>query len=134
MKLPPHVWNDDPPDDWAEFMNGLPDFVREVVEKFPPWNLYRHKITGQRVMLMSYGETADRRVLLTVCVHTMFNPTPIGYNVFGVPPDSLEECDVPTEEQVAEERRTYTPTYNESMMQLMTFIDAQIEAEEETRH
>lgn len=82
---------------YREWVAGRPAAVRAVAERFEPWSLYRMKKTGQRVTVQSFGEAEDGRVTLTVFVSAEYNLTLFERGVFGVDPDDLEPCDVPTE-------------------------------------
>jgi len=79
--------------EWAEWVASRPDKVRAVAERFPPWELYRMKSTGQRVTVASYSEDGT----VSVNVSADFNVTLFERNVFGIDPDDLEPCDLPNE-------------------------------------
>lgn len=76
---------------WRKWVADRPLCVRAVAERFQPWNLYRMKDTGHRVTLVSFGEDGTMRVF----VSAKFNLVAFERQVFGVDPDSLEECDLP---------------------------------------
>ncbi len=82
---------------WSQWVAERPDNVREVAERFNPWTLYHMKDTNQRVTLYSFGEQADGGVTLTVNITGEFNLISFDRQVFGIDPDSLEECDLPAE-------------------------------------
>jgi hypothetical protein len=92
-------WYEPTPDNiaaWNAWVTERPERVRQVAERFTPWTLYRMKSTGQRVVLCSFGEsTDDTPVTLTVSVTGKFNAVAFERNVFGIPPEDLEECDLP---------------------------------------
>jgi hypothetical protein len=69
--------------------------VRAVAERFDIWTLYRLKSSGDRVMLQSF----DGDGTLTVAVSGKFNLVIAERQVFGVPPDDLEECDLPAPDE-----------------------------------
>lgn len=54
------------------------------------------KSTGHRVFPLSYSEDGT----VTVAVTGQFNFTVFERQVFGVSPDDLEECDLPTEDEI----------------------------------
>ena len=80
--------------DWESWVAGRPEPVRLVAARFKPWKLYRLK-NGHRVTLVSFAETADGRVTLTVSVTGEFNFVVFERDVFGIDPDELEECERP---------------------------------------
>lgn len=84
---------------WAEFVASRPDNVKAVAERFFPWILYRLKSSGHRVTLCSFGEHEDGTVTLTVNVTGEFNAVMFERSVFGISPDDLEECELPTEDE-----------------------------------
>jgi hypothetical protein len=82
---------------WGKWVKSRPENVRAIAERFDPWSLYRMKSTGQRVTLVSFGEQEDGKVTLTVSVTGEFNSVVFDRNVFGIDPDDLEPCELPTE-------------------------------------
>jgi hypothetical protein len=83
--------------EFAKWTATLPDFVRVVAEKLPPWKLYRMTDTGHRVYILSYDEGTDGKAYLRVNVSGRYNSLDIEREVFGVDPESLEECELPAE-------------------------------------
>jgi hypothetical protein len=79
---------------WAEWVSTRPACVQELCRRLPPNRLYRYN--GYRVTLYSYSE--DNTV--TVDISGEFNCVIFERHVFGVSPDDLEECDLPTEGEV----------------------------------
>lgn len=77
-----------------------PDVVRAVAERFRPWELYRLKSTGHRVYPLSFGEAEDGTVTLTVAVTGEFNLITFDRQVFGIKPDDLEPCELPSEDEI----------------------------------
>lgn len=65
--------------------------IRPLIERYPPYLLYRHKGTGQRMCILSY----DGDGTLTVSVSAKYNRCVFEKNVFGVNPADLEECELP---------------------------------------
>jgi hypothetical protein len=81
---------------WERWVRKRPKAVREVAERFDPWSLFLLKSTGDRVVIIGFGERKDSPTTLDVAVLNDFNPEVlIDRNVFGVPPDDLEPCDPP---------------------------------------
>ena len=76
-----------------------PPAVKAVAERFKPWALYRLTTTGHRVTLRSFGEGDDGAVTLTVRVSGDFNAVIFERDVFGILPDDLVECDLPTADE-----------------------------------
>lgn len=77
--------------DWNLWVDDLPAEMREGVRAKPPWLLYRHAATGQRVTICSYAEDGT----VTMAVGGEYNLVSFERNVFGVPITALEECDLP---------------------------------------
>lgn len=84
---------------WREWVASRPANVKAVAERFDPWSLYRMKDTGQRVTIASFGEEDSGTVTLTVNVSADFNFTLFERQVFGVNPDALEPCDLPSPDE-----------------------------------
>jgi hypothetical protein len=82
-------------DGYRKWVKKLPKKVRAVAERFDIWTLYRLKSSGDRVMLQSF----DGDGTLTVAVSGKFNLVIAERQVFGVPPDDLEECDLPAPDE-----------------------------------
>ena len=87
-------------DGYRAWVASRPPNVRAVAERFEPWGLYRLKPTGPRVIVLSFGEEEDGRVTLTVHVSAEYNFTLFERNVFGINPDDLEPCDLPSDDEV----------------------------------
>lgn len=85
---------------WAEFVASRPDAVRKVAEKFNPWTLYRIGEEGNRVTLYSLSEHEDGSVTMTVNVTGQFNFVIHERQVFGINPEDLKECDLPTNDEI----------------------------------
>ena len=84
---------------WNAWVRKRPPAVRTVAERFDPWSLYRMKSSGQRVTIVSFGEHEDGSVTLTVNVTGQFNFVTFDRSVFGVDPDDLEPCDLPSKNE-----------------------------------
>lgn len=84
---------------YAAWVAARPESVRVVAERFTPWDLYRMKSTGHRVTIASFGEQQDGRVTLTVSVRAEFNAIMFERNVFGIDPDDLEPCELPSPDE-----------------------------------
>lgn len=82
--------------EWNDWVASRPECVRKVAERFEPWSLYRMKGTGRRVTLYSFGEEKNGTVTLTVYVQGEYNLVTFERRVFGINPDDLEPCDLPT--------------------------------------
>ena len=79
----------------SRWLEELPPQEKVIMEKFPPWKLYRLKSTDQRVTIMSIG-TYDNIVKFRVAITGKYNTLLFDRQVFGVDPEDLEECDLPT--------------------------------------
>ena len=78
-----------------------PPLVRAVAERFDPWSLYRLKSSGHRVTIYCFDEDAeDGHVTLQVDVSAAFNCVLFERRVFGVPPEDIEPCELPTEDDM----------------------------------
>ena len=84
-------WDKEQENCWKEWVASRPPVIRELCERFPPFNLYRLKGTGQRVTVHSYSENGT----LTVNITGEYNIVIFDRQVFGIQPDDLEECDLP---------------------------------------
>ena len=80
---------------WNEWLASRPDSVRNALDGKDPWTLYRMKSSGHRVTLYSASEDGT----LTVTVSGEHNAVAFERNVFGIQPDDLEECDLPSEDE-----------------------------------
>lgn len=84
---------------YAAWVAERPPHVRVVAERFQPWGLYRMKSTGHRVIVLSFGESEDQSVTLTVHISADFNHLMFERQVFGINPDDLEPCDLPAPDE-----------------------------------
>jgi hypothetical protein len=85
---------------WERWVSGTTPAVRAVAQRFDPWSLYRRRSTGHRVFIDSFGEYPDDRpVSVCVAVTVEFNDVDFDWITYGVPPDDLELCDLPTVEE-----------------------------------
>jgi hypothetical protein len=86
---------------WKSWVEERPPAVRMVAERLKPWKLYRMKSTGQRVTVYSISEPPGpgQPCTVTVDVGGAFNLVTFERRVFGVLPDDLGECDLPTEDE-----------------------------------
>jgi hypothetical protein len=85
---------------YAEWVVERPSEVRAVAEKLLPWVLYRMKSTGHRVTIHSVEEHEDGSPpTLKVDVTGDFNLVAMSRRVFGIDPEDLEECDLPSPDE-----------------------------------
>lgn len=90
---------------WNQWVEERPEHVRAVARRFSPWCLYRYKPSNHRVVLYSFDEGPEHAVTLKVLVLHDFNGGLLfERRVFGIAPEDLEECPVPTPEELAKER------------------------------
>lgn len=75
--------------EWAE---TRPPLIRDLIARFPPNRLYLLKSSGNRVTIYSYSEGGTMSVFVTEEFNAFLFFNRI---VFGVPPEDLEECDLP---------------------------------------
>ena len=81
---------------YARWCKKRPAGVRELAERFPPWELFRIKSTGQRCTVAAVSENGTVRVDVT----GEFNQVLFDRSVFGISPDDLEPCDLPAEGEI----------------------------------
>lgn len=79
---------------WRKWVALRPPAIRAVAENFQPWGLYRMADTGSRVTIRSFDESDP--VTVTVNVLGEFNLVAFERFVFGVNPEDLTPCDLPT--------------------------------------
>jgi hypothetical protein len=77
---------------WQEWVSSCPDVVRTVAERFDPWTLYLLKSTGQRVTVCSFWEDGT----VSVIVSGDYNLVTFEREVFGIDPNDLEPCEIPS--------------------------------------
>lgn len=85
---------------WREWVAECPPSVQKVCERIVPWKLYRMKSTGHRVTVYSYDENMDGTITLKVDVTGTYNLVAFERRVFGVAPESIEECDLPSPDEL----------------------------------
>lgn len=78
-----------------QWFSERPDIIQEMIKKHPPNLLYLLKSSNHRVTLVSYSEDGT----ITVNVSGDYNLVMFERSVFGVYPDDLVECDLPTKEE-----------------------------------
>jgi hypothetical protein len=87
--------------EWDEWVKERPTSIREVAEKLFPWKLYRLKNGGHKVFIHSIDEPADNsEPTLKVIVSGQFNMVCFERTVFGIKPSDLEECDLPSPDEI----------------------------------
>lgn len=75
---------------FTAWLNTRPESVKRVAEKVQPNRLYRMGV--HRCYLFSYSEDGT----VSVVVDGQFNRVLFSRKVFGVNPDDLVECDLPS--------------------------------------
>jgi len=80
---------------WEDWVKNRPDVIRKIAEKFYPWKLYKLKTSGHRVTIYSIDED-NPSPTFKVIVSGEFNFVAFERTVFGVNPEDLEECDLPS--------------------------------------
>lgn len=83
-------------DGWNTWLNDRPPNVKAVASRFAPWVLYKLKATDQRVFVTEFDEHDDGKVTCVVGVSKKYNLVLRERLVFGIDPDDLTECDLPT--------------------------------------
>jgi hypothetical protein len=84
---------------WREWVDTRPPVVKAICERLPPDRLYELSPTGQRVTLEAYAEDGTLRVYVDPDYNEFWRFT--GHQVFGINPDDLKECDVPSLSEAA---------------------------------
>ncbi len=78
--------------EFNDWLSTRPEIIKKMGEKWPPWNRYRLKTTGQHCYLCSYSE--DETVTITIYGHDTSALDAMNQmlprNVFGVNPEDLE--------------------------------------------
>jgi hypothetical protein len=85
---------------WQQFVESRPPNVRAVASRFDPWSLYRLRASGHRVPIYAFDEEQDGRVTMRVNVLAQFNCILFERRVFGIAPDDLTPCELPTAEEL----------------------------------
>lgn len=80
---------------FTEWLAERPEVVKQLAAQFRPDRLYLLKTTGHRVTIAGYNEGNT----LIVNVTGEFNKIMFDRQVFGIPPEDLEECDLPAEDE-----------------------------------
>lgn len=80
-----------PDDIWQGFLKSLPDNVREIAIKYPQNVLYKLKGGELKVYISKYHEKGT----LTVMATGDYNYVPVAQEIYNVPPEALEETDLP---------------------------------------
>jgi hypothetical protein len=88
-------WTDEQEKEWNKWVSSRPQVIKDLCNRFPPYNLYRLKNSGHRVTLYSYSEDGT----MTVNVSGEYNVVMFDRQVFGINPEDLEECDLPTPDE-----------------------------------
>ncbi len=86
---------------YAAWLAALPANTRVLAERLPPDRLYRMKSTGQRGTISSYSNNGT----VSFTVDGTWSLVAFARNVFGVSPEDLEECDLPSEAELRAELR-----------------------------
>src|SRR5271170_7870611 len=86
---------------WKEYVRTRPHAVRQIIEThaFTPWKLYRLKSSGHRVTIYSFDEPERGSITMKVDVSGEFNLVTFSRRVFGIAPEDLVECDLPTPDE-----------------------------------
>lgn len=66
--------------------------IADIARKYPPWKLFRMKSTGHRVAPYAFNNDGT----ITIFVSGLYNFVMFERTVFGVNPDDLEECSLPS--------------------------------------
>ena len=83
-------------DAWRAWVNSRPPVIQKLCAELPPDRLYRIKPSGHRATMVSYCEDGT----VTVAVTGRYNAVLFERNVFGIKPSDLEECEVPSDDEI----------------------------------
>lgn len=78
---------------WLAWLMTRPTYVRKIARRFPPWQPYRIKTTGQKAWIESFEEEEGGVVTLRVNIYGDENTTfgmAMDHQVFGLLPNDLE--------------------------------------------
>jgi hypothetical protein len=81
---------------WRGWLKNRPPIVADLARRFPPNKLFRLKNTGHRVFVLAYDENGTLRVM----VSGKYNFVVFERQVFGIEPNDLEECDLPSPKEM----------------------------------
>ena len=81
--------------EFDKWLADRPQVIKDLAKRFPPNVLYQMKDTGHRVFVRGYSEDGT----LIVHIGGQLNRVMFERDVFGVPPEKLEECDFPPEDE-----------------------------------
>lgn len=82
-------------DGFDKWLETRPQVIKDLAKRFPPNVLYRIKDTGHRVFVRGYDEDGT----LIMHVGSEFNRITFAHDMSGVPPEDLEECDFPPDDE-----------------------------------
>lgn len=83
---------------WQQWVNEIPEPIKELCKLYPPNKLFELKTTGQKVYVVQYDESLENNEhTLTVGIDVVFNKGKMFFdrNVFGIKANDLVECDLP---------------------------------------
>jgi hypothetical protein len=81
---------------WKTWLAERPEVIQQLGNRFEPWTLFRLKSTGQRVTVCGFNESGT----VTVNVSGEFNLVSHERSVFGIDPNDLMECDLPSDDEL----------------------------------
>ena len=58
-------WNETQQKEWNEWLSDRPESIKKLADKYPPYNLYKLKTSGQRVTMHSYWEDGTVSIWIT---------------------------------------------------------------------
>jgi len=85
--------------EFKDWVAKLPEHVRPIAERLPPWGLFRLK-DGHRVTVYCVSEHADGSISVCVDVTGRFNFVGFERRVFGIDPNDLTPCDLPDSREI----------------------------------
>lgn len=80
---------------YAAWVETRPSPVLEIARRLDPWTLYKMEPNGERVTLEAISEDGTVRVR----VSAKHNMLVFERSVFGVNPDNLSPCELPTDDE-----------------------------------
>jgi hypothetical protein len=82
-------------EEWHAWIKTRPEAIQKMAKELPPDRLYWLETSGHRVEIYGYVEDGT----LIVSVLGKWNKTMFERNVFGIKPEDLVECDLPSPDE-----------------------------------
>lgn len=80
--------------EWQAWLASRPPAVKAIAERFPPWELFKLKKTGQKGSIYSVNENGTVTAIFPGEWNQHWQEANENRKVFGIDPDDLEPCEV----------------------------------------